>query len=70
MMIAGSSRVAAPIGPQNEFRIGRVIATENGKDARLMLGIAAALGLVYLAFLAVWFWATRIRMRPPSSAPS
>ena len=36
----------------------------------MMLGIAAALGLVYLTFLAVWFWATRLRVRPPSSAPS
>ena len=69
-MIAGSSRVAISIGPQNDRRIGRVIAAENGKDPRLMLGIAAALGLVYLTFLAVWFWATRLRVRPPSSAPS
>jgi hypothetical protein len=69
-MIVRSSRVAGPIGAQNDRRIGRAIAVENGKDPRLMLGIAAALGLVYLAFLAVWFWATRIRIRPPSSAPS
>jgi len=69
-MIASSSRVAAPIGRQNDRRIGSVIGGENGKDPSLMLGIAAVLGLVYLAFLAVWFWATRFRVRPPSSAPS
>jgi hypothetical protein len=33
-----------------------------------MLQIGAVLGLVYLAFLAVWFWATRFRIRPPTSA--
>ena len=35
-----------------------------------MIRIGATLGLIYLAFLAVWFWATRFRMRPSSSAPS
>jgi hypothetical protein len=35
-----------------------------------MLQIGGVLGLVYVAFLAVWFWATRFRMRPPRSAPS
>jgi hypothetical protein len=68
--IYDSSRSSARIGRQNDPRIGRQIAAENGRDPRLMLDIAKALGLVYLAFLAVWFWATRFRMRPPSSAPS
>lgn len=58
------------IGARNDRSIGVQIGAENGRDPRVMLDIAAALGLVYLAFLAVWFWATRVRMRPPRSAPS
>ena len=37
---------------------------ERSSDARLMLQIGQLLGLAYLAFLAVWFWATRFRTRP------
>jgi hypothetical protein len=70
VVIRDSSRSAVRIGRQNGPPISRQIAAENGRDPRLMLDIAKALGLVYLAFLAVWFWATRFRMRPPSSAPS
>jgi hypothetical protein len=33
-----------------------------------MLQIGALLGLVYLAFLAAWIWATRFRIGPPRSA--
>jgi hypothetical protein len=58
------------IGARNDSSIGVQIGAENGRDPRVMIDIAAALGLVYLAFLAVWFWATRVRMRPPRSAPS
>lgn len=58
------------IGVRNDRSIGGQIGAENGRDPRVMLDIAAALGLVYLTFLALWFWATRFRMRPPSSAPS
>jgi hypothetical protein len=35
-----------------------------------MFRLGAALGLVYVAFLAAWFWATRFRVRPPRSASS
>jgi hypothetical protein len=35
-----------------------------------MLQIGAALGLIYVGFLAVWFWATRFRLQPPRSAAS
>jgi hypothetical protein len=52
-----------PISPQ----IGAGTERQS-RDLRLMLQIGVVLGLVYLAFLAVWFWATRFRMRPPSSA--
>jgi hypothetical protein len=33
-----------------------------------MLQIGAVFGLIYVAFLGVWFWATRFRMGPPRSA--
>ncbi len=58
------------IGGRNDPSIGEQIGTGDGRDPRLMLEIGAALGLCYVAFLAVWFWATRFRMGPPSSAPS
>jgi hypothetical protein len=32
-------------------------------DTALMLEIGLVLGLAYLAFLAVWIWATRLRPR-------
>jgi hypothetical protein len=54
------------IGSQN----ARQIHPETGSDPRAMVELAAALGFIYVAFLAVWFWATRFRVRPPSSAPS
>jgi hypothetical protein len=40
----------------------------SSRDPRLMLQLGGILGLVYLAFLAVWIWATRFRIRPPRSA--
>jgi hypothetical protein len=33
-------------------------------DSRLMVQIGMLLGVVYLAFLSVWFWATRVRWSP------
>jgi hypothetical protein len=33
-------------------------------DNRLLMQIGMALGTVYLAFLVVWFWATRVRSDP------
>jgi hypothetical protein len=35
--------------------------TDGFSDSRLMVQIGMALGVVYLAFLSVWFWATRVR---------
>jgi hypothetical protein len=61
--LAGSSNW---IGSQN----ARQSHPETGSDPRAMVELATVLGLVYIAFLAVWFWATRFRVRPPSSAPS
>jgi hypothetical protein len=37
-------------------------------DTRLMLLIGAVLGLIYVLFLATWFWTTRFLMRPERSA--
>jgi hypothetical protein len=37
-------------------------------DRRLMLQIGGALGLAYLGFLVVWFWATRLRPGPHRGA--
>jgi hypothetical protein len=37
-------------------------------NERLMLQLGGLFGMFYAAFLAVWFWATRVRRRPPSGA--
>ncbi|MFL6031138.1 MAG: hypothetical protein ACJ74D_14055, partial [Gaiellaceae bacterium] len=39
---------------------------DGAPDARLMAQIGIVLGTVYLAFLTVWFWATRLRWNPRS----
>jgi hypothetical protein len=41
---------------------------ESPADRRLMLQIGGALGLAYLGFLVVWFWATRLRPGPHRGA--
>ena len=70
IIIQTSIRSNDRISPPNGRSIGGQIGSENSSDPRLMIRIGATLALVYLAFLAVWFWATRFRMRPSSSAPS
>jgi hypothetical protein len=42
---------------------GRPIDDETW-DSRLLAQIGVVLGTVYLAFLTVWFWATRLRWNP------
>jgi hypothetical protein len=69
-MMQSSSPTTSWIDSRNDHRIGGAIASETNRDPRVMLDIAVVLGLSYLGFLAVWFWATRVRMRPRSSAPS
>jgi hypothetical protein len=39
-------------------------AAGDTRDERLMLQIGGLFGMLYLAFLVVWFWATRYRARP------
>ena len=34
------------------------------RDARLLMQIGIVLGTIYMAFLTVWFWATRVRWNP------
>jgi hypothetical protein len=34
------------------------------RDSRLLAQLGIVLGLVYMAFLTVWFWATRVRWNP------
>ena len=36
---------------------------EGFRDSRLMLQLGMLLGFVYVGFLAVWFWVTRVRVR-------
>jgi hypothetical protein len=46
--------------------VGRV-AVEDGeglRDSRLLAQLGIVLGLIYLGFLTVWFWATRLRWNP------
>ena len=46
--------------------VGRVVDNdgEGLRDGRLLAQVGMVLGLVYLAFLTVWFWATRLRWNP------
>ena len=67
-MIHRSSKTRAGMSRQNESSIGTRIGDQTRRDPRVMLQIGAVLGLLYSAFLAIWFWATRLRMRPPSGA--
>jgi hypothetical protein len=39
-------------------------AAENLRDTRLMIKTGLLLGIGYLLFLTLWFWATRVRQRP------
>jgi hypothetical protein len=41
-------------------------AGEGASDSRLMMQIGMLLGIAYLGFLTVWFWATRLRPHPGS----
>jgi len=70
---SSSSRPEGRIGAQNSRSIGSQISAGNSSgsgDPRLMLQVGAVLGLIYVGFLAVWYWATRFRLRPPRSAAS
>ena len=48
---------------------GSVLADdpESLRDGRLMAQIGIVLGTIYMAFLTVWFWATRVRWNPRAS---
>jgi hypothetical protein len=48
-------------------RVDQAFAGDTTNE-RLMLQIGGLFGMLYVAFLAVWFWGTRVRGRPPSGA--
>jgi hypothetical protein len=70
---AGAEHVSEPAGRIREafaaVRDGFAQATgevgddvgEGLRDSRLMMQIGMLLGCVYVAFLSIWFWATRLR---------
>ena len=41
-------------------------AADGLSDSRLVVQFGMLLGVVYLAFLSLWFWLTRARVRPPA----
>jgi hypothetical protein len=47
---------------------GRQDVGEGLRDSRLMLQLGMLLGFVYVGFLSVWFWATRLRQTNRSDA--
>ena len=66
---ATSDAVGAIEEAGKALREGFAQTIENGgsdglSDSRLFVQIGMALGFVYLAFLTVWFWATRVLRRP------
>jgi hypothetical protein len=63
-LISHHPRFDTRIGILNSSQIG----SQKSRNLSLMLQIGAALGLVYVGFLATWFWATRLKMRPPRDA--
>jgi hypothetical protein len=68
--ISASSCVAGPAESRHcapELGSGTTIGGELERS-RLMLRIGGALGLAYVAFLILWFWATRMRPGPARSA--
>jgi hypothetical protein len=42
-------------------RVRRGTVSYGGGDSRLLMQVGVVLGTLYLAFLTVWFWATRLR---------
>jgi hypothetical protein len=75
-VISVRSRASISTGISSSFRrSSRSIEPSNKsedsvavrREPRLMLEIGLLLGAVYMAFLGVWFWATRLRRRPRSA---
>ena len=53
-----------PSRPPSEIQVQYQNRESEQKDRQLMLLVGLGLGLAYLVFLAGWFWATRLRLRP------
>jgi hypothetical protein len=72
--VAGASAVKSAVAPDELSQAirdgflrgaGRSGTEDDGiGDTRLLMQIGMLLGTVYLAFLTVWFWATRLRWNP------
>jgi hypothetical protein len=50
--------------PSRPAAIEAVVTKPTQADTRLMIRIGLLLGIAYLVFLTIWFWATRLRPRP------
>jgi hypothetical protein len=58
-------RVEYPSEGDRKFAVAPEAAADTGwTDSRIMMQLGMLLGIVYAAFLTVWFWATRIRPQP------
>jgi hypothetical protein len=72
--VASASAVKAAVAPDQLAQAvrdgflrgaGRQGTEDDGmSDTRLLMQLGMLLGTVYLAFLTVWFWATRLRWNP------
>jgi hypothetical protein len=58
-----SSKLEAPPGARRYHE-----SAPSDRNPRLMLQLGGVFGLLYLAFLAIWVWATRFRIQPPRGA--
>jgi len=64
LLISDHSQFDTRIGVLNGSQIG----SQKSHDRSLMLQIGAALGFVYVGFLATWFWSILLWRRPPRDA--
>jgi hypothetical protein len=61
----GSIRVQVRVDLATDF-IRSTVEAQSGPHQgryRLLIGLGVALGLLYVVFLGVWYWATRMRPR-------
>jgi hypothetical protein len=54
--------VSVQAGPGRRFALAEAAGSSDGwTDARILMQLGMLLGLAYVGFLTVWFWATRVR---------
>jgi hypothetical protein len=64
---SAGTAVAHPIREGFDRAVSRPVFSEDSeglRDARLLAQLGIVLGTIYVAFLTVWFWATRLRWNP------